>query len=169
MMPRHLTTLKDKHLILAYMDDSDLITASAPCDRVDLGAVNRPRLGGKEPSDADCALWLPCALPADRALRHRERIRSLPTSGLIGSDAENPQQTFANQPAKPSLLRWGFISSYHFAPKHYRVYADLSHSTATFREADYTSIGTLVCRTRVSPEALAIRSVVEHPRCGRLS
>jgi hypothetical protein len=32
-------------------DKVDWITWSAPLDRVDLVAVNRPRLGGKEPSD----------------------------------------------------------------------------------------------------------------------
>jgi hypothetical protein len=31
---------------------SDWITSSAPFGRVDLAMVNRPRLGGKEPSDA---------------------------------------------------------------------------------------------------------------------
>jgi hypothetical protein len=35
---------------------ADEITVSAPCERVDLEALKRPRLGGKEPSDDDYRL-----------------------------------------------------------------------------------------------------------------
>ena len=44
---------------------ADEITVSAPNDRVDLEALKRPRLGGKEPSDEDYRLRFAHALPAD--------------------------------------------------------------------------------------------------------
>jgi hypothetical protein len=43
----------------------DEITVSAPNHRVDLEALKRPRLGGKEPSDDDYRLRFAHALPAD--------------------------------------------------------------------------------------------------------
>ena len=38
------------------MNSADEITVSAPNERVDLGALKQPRLGGKEPSDDDYRL-----------------------------------------------------------------------------------------------------------------
>jgi hypothetical protein len=41
---------------LAMVLWADEITLSAPNERVDLAALKRPRLGGKEPSDDDYRL-----------------------------------------------------------------------------------------------------------------
>src|SRR5467141_3786230 len=51
----------------------DPITASAPFERVDLVAVGRPRLGGKEPSNDNYRLRFSHALSADRDDGYRDR------------------------------------------------------------------------------------------------
>jgi hypothetical protein len=43
-------------VIGSFIATADEITVSAPCERVDLEALKRPRLGGKEPSDDDYRL-----------------------------------------------------------------------------------------------------------------
>src|SRR6267143_3657044 len=53
--------------------NSDPITASAPFERVDLVAVGRPRLGGKEPSNDNYRLRFSHALSADRDDGYRDR------------------------------------------------------------------------------------------------
>ena len=52
---------------------ADPITASAPFERVDLVAMRRPRLGGKEPSDDDYRMRFSHALSADRHAGHGHR------------------------------------------------------------------------------------------------
>src|ERR1700692_1635844 len=52
---------------------ADEITVSAPFGRVDLEALKRPRLGGKEPSDDDYRLRFAHALPADSDGRYGDR------------------------------------------------------------------------------------------------
>src|SRR6266699_676221 len=51
----------------------DSITASAPFERVNLVAVRRPRLGGKEPSNVDYRMRFSPALSADRDDGYRDR------------------------------------------------------------------------------------------------
>src|SRR5260370_42267008 len=51
----------------------DPITASAPFERVNLVAVRRPRLGGKEPSNVDYRMRFSPALSADRDDGCRDR------------------------------------------------------------------------------------------------
>src|SRR5882762_2891033 len=50
---------------IAKIKSADEITVSAPNHRVDLEALKRPKLGGKEPSDDDYRLRFAHALPAD--------------------------------------------------------------------------------------------------------
>jgi hypothetical protein len=50
-------------------DKADEITVSARFGRVDLEALKRPRLGGKEPSDDDYRLRFTHALPVDSGSR----------------------------------------------------------------------------------------------------
>ncbi len=64
---------------LTASSGADEITVSAPFRRVDLEALKRPRLGGKEPSDDDYRLRFAHALPADSHGGYRERrVRRAP-------------------------------------------------------------------------------------------
>src|SRR4029077_5848251 len=58
---------------------ADEITVSAPNHRVDLEALKRPKLGGKEPSDDDYRLRFAHALPADSDGRYGDgRVGAAP-------------------------------------------------------------------------------------------
>src|ERR1035438_6094259 len=68
---------------------ADEITVSAPFGRVDLEALKRPRLGGKEPSDDDYRLRFTHTLPTDCDGGHRDRRVSGAPSQSVGSVCVN--------------------------------------------------------------------------------
>jgi hypothetical protein len=98
---------------------------SAPDHRVDLEALKRPRLGGKEPSDEDYRLRFTHALPAGWAhyhnpTVHRVTVKFVSTILTCGASANTIEKLryMPRNPAKRGLVerpeqwRWSSFRSY---------------------------------------------------------